>query len=222
MWGAMIDWIKTVFVNAPNWAEPFEHIVLGVASIIGGLWVLLRLIQERLWDSALDINIRSSIVTTETYPLTFLEVKLINRGKVQLRAKVCRTRGLAFEDKAEQIKYSCSLKLKKLRPPVVGANASIDWFDDKNFDAVQYAEINLLNEYEDPNRNDRADFWMEPGEVYKLGVPLALTSGIYLAKVTFIGKRSDSEFWSRIKMIDISTTGEGPIPKSYFDGSTCS
>jgi hypothetical protein len=208
MWGDMIEWIKIVVVNAPHWAEPFEHIVLGVASVIGGLWVLLRLIQERLWDSALDINIRSSMVSTETHPLTFLEVKLINRGKVQLRAKVRRTRGLAFEDKAEQIKYTCSLKLKRLRPPIVSTNAWIDWFDDKNFETMQYLEIDLLNEYGDPNRNDRTDFWMEPGEVYKLGVPLALCSGIYLAKVTFIGERSDSEFWSRIKMIDVPATRE--------------
>jgi hypothetical protein len=205
----MIEWIKTVFVNAPSWSEPFEHIVLGVASIIGGLWVLLRLIQERLWDSALDIDIRSSMIPTETHPLSFLEVKLTNKGKVQLRAKVRRTRGLAFEDEAEQIKYSCSLKLKKLRPCIVNADAWINWFDDKNFEAMQFVEIDLLNEYEDPNRDNRTDFWMEPGEVYKLGVPLALTSGIYLAKVTFIGKRSDSEFWSRIKVIDIPATGGG-------------
>ena len=213
MWGDMIEWIKTVFENAPHWAEPFEHIVLGVASIIGGLWVLLRLIQERLWDSALDIDIHSSIVSTEAHPLSFLEVKLINRGKVQLRAKVRRTRGLAFEDKAEQIKYSCSLKLKKLRPRV-NADAWINWFDDKNFEDMQFVEIDLLNEYEDPNRDDRTDFWMEPGEVYKLGVPLALTSGIYLAKVTFIGKRSDSEFWSRLKVIEVPAPGEGATPTS--------
>jgi hypothetical protein len=140
---------QDVFVNAPSWAEPFEHIVLGVASIIGGLWVLLRLIQERLWDSALDIVIRSSMIPTEIHPLSFLEVRLTNRGKVQLRAKVRRTRGLAFKNEAEQIKYSCSLQLKKISPRVVNADAWINWFDDNSFEATQLVEIDLLNEYED-------------------------------------------------------------------------
>jgi IS4 transposase len=32
----MIEGIKSVFADARCWAEPFEHIVLGFASIIGG------------------------------------------------------------------------------------------------------------------------------------------------------------------------------------------
>jgi len=42
---------------------------------------------------------------------------------------------------------------------------------------------------------------MEPGEVYHLGAAVVLSSGVYLAKVTFVCARTDSEFWSRIAVI---------------------
>ena len=91
-----MEWINTCAADVNTWAEPFEHIVLGFASLVGGAWIILRLVRERKWDSALAIDIKSSFVPTETRVLTFLEVRLRNKGKVQLRAKVHRSQeGLA-------------------------------------------------------------------------------------------------------------------------------
>ena len=44
---------------------------------------------------------------------------------------------------------------------------------------------------------------MEPGEAYHLGVPLKLTPGIYLAKITFVGADNDFDFWSRIVELEV-------------------
>ncbi len=203
-----MEWINTCAADVNTWAEPFEHIVLGFASLVGGAWIILRLVRERKWDSALAIDIKSSFVPDKRL-LTFIEVRLRNKGKVQLRAKVYRSEeGLAFGDGVENLKHSCSLRVKKLISPLASGDSWIDWFDNKNFDSPQLDEINLLNEYEDPKQNNRTDFWMEPGEVYKLGVPLTLNPGIYLAKVTFVGNRSDSEFWSRIALVKVPSSPE--------------
>jgi hypothetical protein len=107
---------------------------------------------------------------------------------------------LAYEDDEEKLAYSGSLQLKKFKLPRPVGEGWINWFDQDAFEPCGLKEINLLNEYQDPKK-DRTDFWMEPGEVYRLGVPLVLRDGCYLAKVTFIGKGSDSNFWSRIVLV---------------------
>jgi hypothetical protein len=184
--------------------EDFEHIVVGLASIVGGLWIVLRLIRERKWDSALGIDIKNSSIPVGNQTLTFIEVRLRNRGKVQLRAKAARTEdGFAFDDGVEKLRYSCSLRLKGVSGLAPDQAAWIDWFSDKRLTNAQTGEINLLNEYEDPKQDNRTEFWMEPGETYKLGVPLQLSDGAYLVKVTFVGDRGDDEFWSRIAVIRV-------------------
>jgi hypothetical protein len=192
-------WAET----AKDWTEPFEQLVVGLASIVGGAWVLLRLYRERAFDSALTIDIHSSTLPAGGPPLTFVEVTLTNVGKVKLQAKPARSDHGAYDDGVEKLRYGCGLKLKKLDAAALGGEAWIDWFDNRRFTSPQLGEINLLSEYEDPKRGNRADFWMEPGEVYHLGAPVALPGGVYLAKVTFVGARADSEFWSRIAVISV-------------------
>jgi hypothetical protein len=157
--------------------------------------------RERL-GSALEIDLHSTFKTLGTQQLfAFIEVQLTNKGKVKLGAKN-RQSSPAYSDKVEQLRYSGSLKLKKIKAHAASAKW-IDWFNDSSFEDAS-DEINLLHEYENPEQG--TDFWMEPGEVYTLGVPLTLTPGIYLAKVTFIGSRSNEEFWSRVMMIDANIT----------------
>lgn len=181
-----------------------QSLVLIAATIVGGLWALLRLCKERGWESALEIDLQSIFKTLRAGKIfIFLEVQLTNKGKVKLGAKNIRPSETAYSDEIEKIRYSCSLKLKKLKEPAGDAKYWIDWFNNSNLEDVG-DEINLLSEYEDPVEG--TDFWMEPGEVYKLGAPLMLAPGLYLAKVTFIGSRSDGEFWSRIMVIDVPLT----------------
>jgi hypothetical protein len=183
-----------------SWAEILEHVAVIVASIIGGGWAMLRVFQERSFDSALTIDAKLS--GSGTHP-AFLEISLANVGKVKLQAKPSDRNAFAYNDGVERLKHSCSLQLKRLVPLAGIPDTRIDWFEDTKFVNPPLDEINLLNEYEDPHHNDRVDFWMEPGEVYHLGVPLALSAGVYLAKVTFIGARNDREFWSRIILVRV-------------------
>ena len=216
----MFDWhiVSTAQTLAPvpeavrTWAETIEHIVVAIASIVAGLWALLRLVRERGFDSALTIDVESSTIPAEPHPYTFLDVTLTNVGKVELQAKPVRHGSTAYEDKPgqpisngnlivyEKLIYPCSLMLKKLTRKV--HHHRIDWFDQTNFDPDSPGEMNLLPEYDDPNTNI-VDFWMEPGETYHLGVPLVLSPGTYLAKVTFVGARSDKEFWSRLAIVSV-------------------
>lgn len=187
--------------------EDFEHIVLGIASIVGAAWVLIRLLHERTWQSALAIEIESSSIPVQQQTLTFIEVRPRNEGKVRLRAKARRTKNkFAFEDDekskdvGEKNLHSASLRIKKLTGLPSG-DAWIDWFNGQRAESLP--EIDLLNEYENIETH-LPDFWMEPGETYKLGVPLCLSDGVYLVKVTFVGNhRGDDEFWSRIAVIRV-------------------
>jgi hypothetical protein len=190
----MAEWLR-------RWAESIEHLTVALASILGGLWVFFRFINERTLESALSIGIDASTLALDEKPLTFIEVTLSNLGKVRLQAKPADPSGNAYEDEVEKLKYSCGLSIKKLGATTDASNTLIDWFKDTNLDSL--GEFNLLNEYEDPENNNIVDFWMEPGEIYYLGVPLRLPAGTYLAKVTFVGSRSDKEFWSRIAIVEV-------------------
>ncbi|HYM75863.1 MAG TPA: hypothetical protein VE377_07780 [Candidatus Dormibacteraeota bacterium] len=195
----MIEWLRT-------WAETIEHVTVALASIIGGVWVLFRFFNERTLESALTIDIDASLTPVDGKLLTFVDVKLSNVGKVRLQAKPADPSENAYDDKVETLKYSCSLRLKKLLSLADASDAVIDWFKDKNVADSSLGEINLLNEYEDPENHYKVDFWMEPGEVYHLGVPLVLSPAVYLAKVTFVGDRCDKEFWSRIVVVRVQPT----------------
>ena len=192
----MAEWLHT-------WAETIEHITVALASVIGGLWVLFRFFNERTLESALTIDIDASTVALDGKALTFIDVKLSNVGKVRLQAKPADPSKNAYEDPVEKLKYSCSLRLKRLDSGASAPDTLIDWFNDENFAITQLGEINLLNEYENPKNRNIVDFWMEPGEIYHLGVSLNLSPAVYLAKITFVGARSDKEFWSRIAIVQV-------------------
>ena len=197
-WADPIQYVQNIANNWKSWAEPFEHLVVGLASIVGGIWIVLRLWRERAFDTALGIDVRVSPPFAGAPQLTFLQVTLRNKGKVQLQAK--ESKPPAFQDKGETVPHSCTLQLKKLLSS--SPDVWINWFDRKNFDPNFSLEVNLLSEFEDTAKG-MTDFWMEPGEAYRLGVPLSLPRAVYLGKVTFIGEGSDREFWSRIFVVDV-------------------
>src|SRR5262249_51122623 len=95
-------------------------------------------------------------------------------------------------------------------------SAYINWFKSNHLQRVTNVpdEINLLDEYEKPSSGE-TDEWLEPGEVRSLGVALTLPPGEYLMKVTFVGNRRDTDFWSRIVHLHV---GEKlPSPRAEVD-----
>jgi hypothetical protein len=199
----MAQWLHQIAEWFRCWSETIEHVTVAAASVIGGVWVLFRFLNERTLESALTIGVDTSTIAFDGTPLTFVDVTLTNVGKVRLQAKPVDRSTAAYDDGVEKLQHSCDLSIRKLLSDAKVADNPIDWFNAKSFDSSKSLELNLLNEYEDPRNNNRVDFWMEPGEEYHLGVSLRLDAGVYLAKVTFIGARSDDEFWSRIVMVEL-------------------
>lgn len=199
----MARWLHLFAEWLRCWAETIEHTTVALASLIGGAWVLFRFINERALESALTIGVEASTISFDGTPLTFVDVTLTNVGKVRLQAKPVNQETTAYKDEkgVEIVQYSCDLGIKKLLSGVYQTGDLIDWFKKEGFGPP--LEFTLLNEYEDPDKDNRVDFWMEPAEEYHLGMPLRLDTGIYLVKVTFIGARSDKEFWSRIVMVQV-------------------
>jgi hypothetical protein len=61
--------------------------------------------------------------------------------------------------------------------------------------------VPLLHEYELDGKG--IEFFMEPGEECRVGVPLLLEPGHFLAKIVIVGERAGaSEYWSRIVHIE--------------------
>jgi len=179
-----------------------KELVVTLAAVIGGAWVLLRLFKERTDEAALDIvvTVTSRPYDTTTW-LAFFDVVLTNKGKTKVQAKASVPGQIAFDDQVERLNTSCTLQVKRVRPGLGAPQQWIDWFDSPLLEHM--ADVNLLSEYEDPQNRNRVDFWMEPGEAYHLGTPLILTEGLYLGKITFIGSRGNDNFWSRIFQFDV-------------------
>jgi hypothetical protein len=174
------------------------------AAIIGGLWALLRVWTERTYEAAIDIEISSTCAADGPEYLVFLDVVLTNKGHTRVQAKYKRSEGWAYNDGVEKLKHSGSLQVRRILPWVGPNNRFLDWFETPLLDSIPHLpEVNLLTEYEDPEQNNKIDFWMEPNETYHLGAPIVLSAGLYLAKVTFIGAAGDDNFWSRIHFIQV-------------------
>ena len=182
-------------------AEVFDHTVVPMAALIGGIWVLFRFVKERTNQAALKIAVAQRSTPFKDKHLVAIEVSLENKGKTRIVAKIKRSKdGLAFDDTVEKLRHCCELQIKKFRedqPPPVG---HVDWFETG---IVEYipglnAEINMLTEYENPEKRNEVDFYMEPGEAYHLEAPVVLPAGIYLAKVSFVATGGDRNFWSRV------------------------
>jgi hypothetical protein len=185
-----------------------HDVVITLAALAGGLWALLRFKRERSDESALDmdVTVRADRTATAGVSAVLLEAKLKNVGKTKIQANPTTKGSVAYTDAAEKIVYSGSLLIRSV--PALAACVYVDWYDKKGVLAIPgLDEINLLSEYELPDRSDLLDFWMEPGEAYTLGRTILLPPGLYLAKVTFIGAR-DGDFWTRVVQISVPASQE--------------
>lgn len=191
-----------------------------LATVVGGAWAFTKFAHERSAETALEMKLDyETAPTTAGLQLVWIKTRLKNVGKVGITAKP-RPDLLAdgktapeshqgalytYADGEELLGETCCLEIKKLKEKAVAQPALIDWFDDAAFDLplTNDDEIEVLADYEDPQKGNDVDFWMEPGETYDLSTLVALSPGNYLAKVTFLGNRGPTEFWTRTILVTV-------------------
>jgi hypothetical protein len=181
-----------------------HDIVVTLAALAGGSWALLRFKRERSDESALDleVSVKSEKTSTANTFAVFVEAKLKNVGKTKIQAKPTTKGSVAYGDADEKIAYSGSLLVRSVSVPA--AIGYLNWYDKTMVKPIpDLDEIDMLSEYEIPDKDSLLEFWMEPGETYTLGKTIMLTPGLYLAKVTFIGARNDGDFWTRLVQFSV-------------------
>jgi hypothetical protein len=192
-------------MTVTEWKERTDiisNVVVTLAALAGGLWAVFRFWRERTDEAALDLTVSHRSSPLGKNHLVAITLELANKGKTRIQAKTKRTEtDFAFDDTVEKLHHPCSLQIGKFKTPDQSSPVRIDWFEAgqvvENVPGLQ-PEINLLSEYEDPENNNIIDFWLEPGETYRLEAPLILPEGLYLGKVTFVGAGGDSNFWSQV------------------------
>jgi len=222
--------------------EILHNLVVAVAAVVGGLWVVDRINRERTDQAALEMSLSASSTVVENRHLVVLTVHLANKGKTKIQAKSERDGDFVFSEdgeQAEKLRFPCSLQLKQLDPSAISGPQRLNWFAGGPWKDVlgseKGPEIDVLLEYENPELSNRVEFWMEPGETYHLGVPLILEQGAYLAKLTFVAAPQeagwlgkvldetgfrrpksgirDENFWSQIFGFSVPTTStEAKVP----------
>lgn len=193
--------------------QAIQAVVTTLGIVAAAAWALYRFGARREGESALAIDLELTVRPyRDDRSLVFFDVELANTGAVRLAAK--RRKDPAFSDLirdgeiwGEEIRFSGDLMLSRV-PDALAHGHAWRWYRQPRSDAaVDILEFDLLEEYDDGD--GRSAFWMEPGEVYRLGVPIVLRAGIYVAKVTFIGQRSDQEFWRRLFLVQVPRADPG-------------
>jgi len=193
-------------------AQVINNVVVTIAAIVGGLWVLNRLKRERTDEAALEMNLTANSSKLDAPPpdkyLVVFTVELANRGKTKIEAKTKRTvQGNIFEDGPEMLKHSCSLQIRRIDEAQVGTDQSLDWFEGAAWQLLPVfhgdAQIDVLIDYRNANEHDSfgneiVEFWMEPGETYRPGVPVVLPKGAYVAKLTFVAADQERDWLDRL------------------------
>lgn len=232
-WIDLWDWIEILMLwlwtQLKSNAEPLANLATAAGILIGSLWALYRFGIRRESKTALSIDpIVESFPYSPDVFLTHFDVALRNLGYVKIRAKRKRhsetnKNAFAYDHPGEKLKYSCSLLIRRLQMDAK-VKTRIQWFPDEK--AVSPlpddTECDLLYSYEE---NERTDFWLEPGEVYRLSMSVVLERGLYLCMVTFVAQDpwwqrcqpfkeyKDREFWRRVFMVAV------PVPVSGAQGS---
>ncbi len=189
-----LSWIVEIFKN-----------MSAVSVIIAGMWILYNSIRARTFRSKLLIKINTFSEPLEQNKVLFVEVELINQGKCKLVARRVGLADYVYKDKFDQLKYSCSLQVKRVNMKKLTGEAYLDWYNCSALEQVPDlpAEINLLDDNVDPCANNEVVFWMEPGDVVHLSAPLILHTGDYLLKVSFFGINRHDDYWSRLLYVQL-------------------
>jgi hypothetical protein len=194
-----------------------NNVVVTLAALAAGLWALFRLWRERTDEAALDMSVSQQTAPFGKDCLVTLTVELTNRGKTKVQAKTERTAsGFAFDDSVEKLSHAFSIQIKRFKDSSPIHDRRLDWFEGGPVEPVGglSSEINLLTDYQDPENNNVVDFWLEPGETYRLGVPLVLSAGLYLGKATFIAAGGDQNFWTQVFSFAVPPLGGGATSRN--------
>ena len=186
----------------PFWislADVVQKSATAIAVLVGGIWAYYRFGIKRESETALAIDLTHSSVSYQRDWLVFLDVCIENKGAVRLGAK--RRRKPAYEDESEQIAYAADLLLRPV-PPGSAPGSQVRWFADDTDTSPHPGdiEVDLVAEYV---IGGETDFWMEPRETYHLGAAVVLPGGSYLVMMTFVGDRSDEDFWRRMFLVQV-------------------
>lgn len=186
----------------PFWvslAQAVQSWATAIAVLGGAVWAYYRFGIKRESETAMGINLSHTSIPYDANYLVVFDVCLENKGAVKLGAK--RKRHPAYTDNADVLAYAVDLLVRPV-PSGSALGSRIGWFEseiDKS-PHPEDVEVDLVAEYE---INGESDFWMEPGESYHVGATVVLSEGKYLAMVTFVGDRSDSEFWRRMFLVQV-------------------
>jgi hypothetical protein len=196
-------------------SQIIQNIVVSVAAIIGGaggIWAIYRWRKERGHETSLEINLNStSTVYKNDLYLVFIDVSLKNVGKVRLIAKKkkydSKITEPVYKDTMETINHSLGLQLRAIRSDI-DCSATLDWFSSNKLDAPKNIpnEINLFSDFEENGQDNQDEIMIEPGTTNNFGYPFILPAGHYLAKVTFVGKRPEIDFWRRLFYIHVPSS----------------
>ena len=194
-------------------SEIFQHFMVGLAVIGGGLWALYQWRMQRAHETALEIDLVStSTVFGNNLFLVFVDVSLKNVSKRKLGAKAKKYVGGSaepvYKDTIETIYHSLGLQLRSIKSDIK-YSAALDWFTSNGLCTPENipGEINLLIDYE-IGQDEQEQMWIEPGETSHFGCAMILPAGHYLAKVTFIGIRTWTDFWRRLFYIHVPALEE--------------
>ncbi len=188
-----LDWLIEIFKN------------ISVAVIGGGLWFLYDHIRSRTFEKKLLLEIKTFSEPLDGKRVLFVDVELTNKGKGKLKARQVGPTDYVYKDEHEQLKYSCSLQIKRVKTKNFDNETYLDWYKSPELESVPGipAEINLLDDYIVSKKNNEIEFWMEPGDIVQLSAPLVLQAGHYLLKVSFFGSDLNEDFWSRLFYVHI-------------------
>jgi hypothetical protein len=190
-------------------AEVAEHWATVTAIISGGAWALFRFDVFRRREASLLMNLScASTPYGENLLLATMNATLKNTGAVEIRVR--KKRNLAYPrepgaDQYETLNYGASLLIRKIGGELK-ERQPVRWFDEPTSISPQDGDIqlDLASGYE---RNSKTDFWMEPGETYCLGTAVVLSPGLYLAMLTVVGDKSESDFWRSEYILKIGAEG---------------
>ncbi len=186
------------------------NIILSLGIIVTGSWAIYTFWFQRLYETTLTIEISTTCTFCgKNKFIVFIDTILTNKSKRILSARPKRYSGNEllpiYSDEQEVIYNSVCLQIKCIK--VNSANTTaLDWFNSKDLVALENVptEINLLSDYE-VSKTGHIDFSLEPDEELHLSVALILPEGHYLARTTFIGSRSQEEYWSRFHYFNVQS-----------------
>lgn len=198
-------------MSNPWWldlADVVDKCATALGIVGGGGWALYRFGLRRESATALSIEMAyGDLEYGNGRHLVTFDVLVRNVGQVKIALR--RARDPAYPRPGtrdtETLKYGADLLLRRVANNAATGQA-MQWFTKDLWTSPTAGDIecDLAGEYE---AGGETDFWIEPGESYHLSTVRVLSSGYYLAMVTFVGDASDEEFWRRVFTVRVPNCG---------------